>query len=313
MVTRQPGNSATWHPGTPAPRQLIVIGGPTASGKTALSIQVAQHFGTEIISGDSRQFYREMRIGNARPTPEELAAVPHHFVADRGVERALTAGRFAAEALERLEELFTRHQYVVLVGGSGLYLRALCEGLDAFPEVTAQARAQVQQLVKEQGLSGLQLELSRLDPDYFAKVDQQNSRRLERALQVCYSSDQPYSSFLGKRAPRPFQSHYFRTHPPREQLYERINLRVDLMLAEGLEEEARSLHPYRHLPILQTVGYQEWWPHFAGAYSRERAIELVKQNSRRYAKRQVTWFGRGEQYAAVNGVAGVVAELQANR
>ncbi len=290
-------------------KQLIVIGGPTASGKTSLALAVARHFGTEIISGDSRQFYREMKIGNARPEPEELAAAPHHFIADRSVQDPLTAGRFAEEALARLATLFQGHDRLVLVGGSGLYLRALCEGLDKFPEVTEQARTQVQRLVAEQGLAGLQAELSRLDPHYFATVDQQNGRRLERALQVCYSSGQPYSSFLGQRPPRPFTSVYFRTHPPRAALYERINLRVDLMLDRGLEEEARRLYPLRDLPALQTVGYQEWWPYFAGDYGRDRAVELIKRNSRRYAKRQVTWFGRGDQYAPVNSPGELLAQL----
>jgi len=283
-------------------KQLIVVGGPTASGKTSLAIDLARHFGTEIISGDSRQFYQEMEVGNARPTPVELAAAKHHFVADRSVLEPLTAGRFADEALTRLETIFSTHDKAILVGGSGLYLRALCEGLDEFPEVTDQARTQVQKLVEEQGLPGLQAELERLDPVYFATVDQQNSRRLERALKVCYSANQPYSSFLGNRPKRPFTCVYLRTHPPRQVLYERINHRVNLMVADGLEAEAKALLPHRELPALRTVGYQEWWPYFSGEYSRDRAIELIKQNSRRYAKRQVTWFGRGEQYTAVSNL-----------
>lgn len=290
-------------------QQLIVIGGPTASGKTGLAIEIARHFGTEIISGDSRQFYREMEIGNARPTPAELAAAPHHFVADRSVLEPLTAGRFAEEALDRLEQIFHSHDHAVLVGGSGLYLRALCEGLDEFPDVTDQARTQVQQLLEEQGLPGLQAEVARLDPVYFATVDQQNGRRLERALKVCYSSGEPYSSFLGKRPVRPFNCVYLRTHPPREVLYQRINQRVDEMVVAGLEDEAKALFPNQELPALQTVGYQEWWPYFNGEYPRERAIELIKQNSRRYAKRQVTWFGRDEQYRAVNNLSEALANL----
>ena len=252
-----------------------------------------------------------MEIGNARPTPEELAAAKHHFVADRSIHEPLTAGGFEREGLARLKTIFANHDYAVLVGGSGLYLRALCEGLDEFPEVTDAARTQVQKLVEGQGLPGLQAELERLDPDHFAVVDQQNPRRLERALQVCYSSGQPYSSFLGKRAMRDFTCVYLRLHPERPLLYDRINRRVDLMLRQGLEEEARALQPYRNLPVLQTVGYQEWWPFFDGDYTRERAVELIKQNSRRYAKRQVTWFGRGDVYRVVAGVGeavGVVSE-----
>jgi tRNA dimethylallyltransferase len=281
---------------------LIVVGGPTASGKTSLAIDLARHFGTEIISGDSRQFYQEMEIGNARPTPEELSMAKHHFVADRSVLTPLTAGQFAEEALERLNTIFQDHDKAVLVGGSGLYLRALCEGLDEFPEVTDQARTQVQRLLEEQGLAGLQAELKRLDTNYFATVDQQNGRRLERALKVCYSAGQPYSSFLGNRPKRPFNCVYLRTHPLRETLYQRINQRVDLMVSAGLEAEAKALLPHRTLPALQTVGYQEWWPYFSGEYDKERAIELIKQNSRRYAKRQVTWFGRGDQYSAVSNL-----------
>jgi tRNA dimethylallyltransferase len=274
---------------------------------------LAQYYGTEIISGDSRQFYTEMEIGNARPTAEELAGAKHHFVADRSIHSPISAGGFEREGLACLRGIFERHDYAILTGGSGLYLRALCEGLDKFPDVTDAARTQVQKLVEEQGLTGLQAELERLDPEHFAKVDQQNPRRLERALQVCYSAGQPYSSFLGKRAKRDFKCVYLRTHPERPVLYDRINRRVDLMLEEGLEAEVKALLPHRHLPVLQTVGYQEWWPYLDGTYSRDRAVELVKQNSRRYAKRQVTWFGRGEVYLAVDGLEGAVLAVNATQ
>ncbi len=279
---------------------LIVIGGPTASGKTSLAIDLACHYGTEIISGDSRQFYREMAIGNARPDDDELAAAKHHFIADRSIHNPLTAGKFSEEALARLEGIFRTNDKAVLVGGSGLYLRALCEGLDVFPDVTEAAGTQVQSLVEEQGLPGLQAELQRLDPTYFATVDQQNGRRLERALKVCYSAGAPYSSFLGNRPQRPFQCVYLQPKMERPLLYDRINRRVDLMVEAGLEAEARTLFPHRDLPALQTVGYQEWWPHFNGLCTRDRALELIKQNSRRYAKRQTTWFGRGGLYTPVS-------------
>ncbi len=292
-------------------KTLIVIGGPTASGKTGLAIAVAQHLKTEIVSGDSRQFYREMCIGNARPTPEELAQAPHHFIADRSLLQPLTAGRFAEEALERLAGIFRERDYAVLVGGSGLYLRALCAGLDEFPEVTDRARTQVQSLLDEQGLPGLQAELSRLDPAYYAVVDRANPRRLERALQVCYASGQAYSSFLGQTTERPFRCLYLRTHPPREALYARIDARVDEMLAAGLEAEVQSLAAHQQLPVLQTVGYQEWWPYLRGEYNRAHAIELVKRNSRRYAKRQVTWFSKDDQYRTVAGLEDVLEELSA--
>ena len=292
-----------------AGKELIVVGGPTASGKTALAIAVARALGTEIISGDSRQFYREMCVGNARPDPAELAAVRHHFVADRSVTEPLTAGRFATEALGVLASLFEQHDRVVLVGGSGLYLRALCEGLDEFPDVTDAARTQVQSLVAERGLAGLQAEVARLDPTYFATVDQRNPRRLERALLVCYSAGRPYSGFLGNRPARPFVSRYFQPRVERPALYARIDARVDRMVEAGLEAEARALYPHRHLPALQTVGYQEWWPYFDHHCTRVRALELIKRNSRRYAKRQTTWFGRGGQYRPVGGAEEVLRTL----
>ena len=290
----------------PKSRILIVIGGPTASGKTTLAIEVARHFDTAIISGDSRQFYREMRIGNARPTERELAAAAHHFVADRSLHTPLTAGRFAEEALARLERIFAGNQYAVLVGGSGLYLRALCEGLDEFPEVTGAARAQVQKIAEQQGVVGLQRMLADLDPDYFGTVDRANPRRLERALMVSLSAGRPYSSFLGNRPERPFTPVYFRREMDRAQLYDRINRRVDDMVAAGLEAEAHGLLPFRQQPVLQTVGYQEWWPYFAGEYGRDRAIEQIKRNSRRYAKRQETWFRKGKVYRPVLAAADVV-------
>lgn len=283
----------------PKRTKLIVVGGPTASGKTGLAIQLARHYNTEIISADSRQFYHEMRIGNARPTAEELAASPHHFIADRSVTEPLTAGRFAAKALALYKEKFTEAEHLILVGGSGLYIRALCEGLDEFPEVTEEARSRVQSIWEEQGISGLQTLLQQLDPTYFTTVDQQNHRRLQRALEVCLSADQPYSSYLGNRPARPFECIYVMPDVPRPKLYGRINHRVDAMLAEGLEHEARDLQRYQDLPALQTVGYQEWWPYFKGEYDRDRAIELLKRNSRRYAKRQLTWFRKGDLYRAV--------------
>ena len=294
-----------------APRtRLVVVGGPTASGKTALAIDLARNLGAEIISADSRQFYTEMRIGNARPTQEELAAVPHHFVADRSVTEPLTAGRFAEEAMALYQRQFSEADYLVVVGGSGLYLRALCEGLDEFPKVTEGARSRVQSIYEEQGLVGLQTQLGRLDPDYYATVDTQNHRRLQRALEVTISAGRPYSSFLGNRPARPFDLVYLMPEIDRASLYERINLRVDKMLTQGLEAEAKALQPYADLPALQTVGYQEWWPYFAGEYDRDRAIELIKRNSRRYAKRQLTWFGKGRLYQPVRAPAAALSYVQ---
>ena len=274
----------------PSQPLLIVVGGPTAAGKTRLAIELARALDTEIVSADSRQFYTEMRIGNARPAADELAAVRHHFVADRSLAEPLNAGGYGEAALTRLQGIHARHRTAVLVGGSGLYIRAVTEGLDAFPPVTAAAADRVAQLSASLGLAGLQAEVRRLDPDYYARVDRQNPRRLERALRVCYSTGQPYSGYLGRPSPRPFRTVVLRPAIDRAELYRRIEERVDGMLAQGLEGEAGDLISLRDLPVLQTVGYQEWWPYFDGAYDRDRAIELIKRNSRRYAKRQLTWF-----------------------
>ena len=289
-------------------KHLIVIGGPTASGKTALAIEVARHYGTEIISADSRQFYRELAIGNARPRPEELAAVPHHFIADRLLQEPLSAGRFAEEAMARLQHLYTSRDVAVAVGGSGLYLRALCEGLDDFPAVSQEARTQVETLYLEEGLPGLQRVLRTTDPDYFRRVDQHNPRRLQRALEVSLTAGRPYSSFLGQRPTRPFRTHYFMPAVDRQVLYRRIEQRVDHMLGEGLEAEALRLYPLRGLRALETVGYQEWWPYFEGSYDRDRAVDLIKRNSRRYAKRQLNWFS---DYPRVTGAAAVWLRMDA--
>lgn len=288
---------------------MLVIGGPTAAGKTSLAIEAARHFNTEIISGDSRQFYQEMQIGNARPDPAELAAAPHHFIADRSLHTPLTAGRFADEAMERLKAIFQQHDYAVLVGGSGLYLRALCEGLDEFPAVTDAARTQVQGIWEEQGLSGWQQLLLLLDPVSYRTVDINNPRRLQRMLEVSLSGEAPYASYLGQRPPRPFRCRYFRVSRPRPELYDRINQRVELMVTAGLEAEAHQLYPHRQLPVLQTVGYQEWWPFFAGQHPREYTLERIKQNSRRYAKRQETWFRKGNRYHPVQTMADILAVL----
>lgn len=271
-------------------KYLIVVGGPTAAGKTGMAIALAKHFSTEIISADSRQFYREMKIGNARPSDEELSQVKHHFIADRDLSLPLSAGAFAREALKLLEELYQTQDYAVLVGGSGLFIRALTEGLDEFPAVPEAIRNQVSELFTTAGLAGLQSALLLADPDYYEEVDQQNPSRLQRALEVCWSTGKPYSSFRkGQGNGRSFVPIYLQPSWSREELYRRINLRVSHMVAAGLEEEARQLAPQQKLPALQTVGYQEWWPYFEGEKSKEEVVEFIQQNSRRYAKRQLTW------------------------
>lgn len=277
---------------------LIVIGGPTGSGKSALAVEIAKHFGAPIISTDSRQVYRNMAIGTAQPTEEELEAARHYFIADREVEDDFNCGRYEVEALTLLDKLFTEHKYVVAVGGSGLYIQALCSGMDSLPEADEQLREELKQRLDSEGLAALVEELRRLDPKYVEVVDTYNPARVMRALEVCISSGKPYSEQRsGTIAERPFNIIKIATDMPRDILYERINRRVDIMVEEGLIEEVRNLYPKRALNALQTVGYRELFDHFDGKCSMEEAIELIKRNSRRYAKRQMTWFRRDEEFA----------------
>ncbi|QEC52335.1 tRNA dimethylallyltransferase [Anseongella ginsenosidimutans] len=272
---------------------LIVISGPTASGKTALSIELARHYQTEIISADSRQFYRELPIGTAQPSATELAAAPHHFIASRSVFEELNAGRFEAEALELISRLFKVHDQLILTGGSGLFIDAVCRGLDELPRVNPGTREALNQKHREEGLHPLQEMLREADPVYYEKIDLNNPQRVIRALEVFISSGKPYSSFLKENAkPRPFRIQKFAIDLERSLLYERINARVDAMLSAGLVEEARKVYPYRHLKTLETVGYAELFEYFDGHISLEEAVELIKRNTRRFAKRQVTWLKR---------------------
>ena len=277
---------------------LIVIVGPTGSGKTALAVTLARHFFAPIISTDSRQFYRGLPIGTAQPTTEELSLAEHHFIADREVEDDFNSGRYEQEALARLDELFKHHNVVVAVGGSGLYIQALCEGMDSLPEADDELRQRLKQRLDCEGIESLFEELSRLDPDYAEVVDRHNPARVMRALEVCITSGKPYSEQRkGTKQTRPFRIIKIGTDLPRDILYERINLRVDMMIADGLEAEARAMLPKRHLNALQTVGYREMFDYFDGKCSLDEAIELIKRNSRRYAKRQLTWFRRDADIA----------------
>lgn len=276
---------------TPPQKYLLVIGGATATGKTALSIQLAQHFQTAILSADSRQFYREMSIGTAKPTPEELAQAPHYFINSLSITQPYSVGDYERDALALLEKLYQQHDLVILTGGSGLFIRAVCEGLDDFPEIPDAVRQNIQELYQKEGLEGLQTILQEVDPDYYEEVDLQNPIRLTRALEVYQTSGKPFSHFRSQLPqPRPFHPIYIKLEMDRERLYERINRRVDQMMEQGLLEEARALLPYRHLNALQTVGYQELFDYLDGKTDLESAIDLIKQNSRRYAKRQGTWF-----------------------
>ena len=274
-------------------KHLIVILGPTASGKTGLGIEVARHFGAPVVSCDSRQFYREIPIGTAAPTPEEQAGIPHYFIGNRSVTDFYNAGRYAEDALKLLDELFRTHNAVVLVGGSGLYIDAVCEGMDDIPAVDPAIRPALQERFETKGLDDLLAELKARDPAYYEQVDRQNPARVLRALEVCLGTGKTYTELRkGAVTPRPFEVIKIGINRPREELYDRINRRVDEMLAAGLEEEARRVYPLREHNALQTVGFRELFAFFDGEITRPEAVELIKRNSRRYAKRQMTWFGR---------------------
>lgn len=270
---------------------LIAISGPTAIGKTTLGVKLAEHFSTEIISADSRQFYREMAIGTAVPTPQELARVKHHFIQHISIEEDYSVGDYERDALKRLSEIFDRNDVAVMVGGSGLYMNAVIKGLDDFPEPRPGVREDLNRAFRESGIRALQEELRTKDPDYFREVDLQNPHRLIRALEICRSSGKPYSSFRGKKhSSRPFSTIQVGLTASRELIYDRINRRVDGMMAAGLQKEAERLFKRRHLNALNTVGYKEMFSHLEGQWTMEKAVEEIKKNTRRFAKRQLTWF-----------------------
>jgi tRNA dimethylallyltransferase len=273
---------------------LIVIAGPTASGKTAAAINLANHFKTEIISADSRQIYNEMTIGTAKPTTDELLQAPHHFINHISIHQKYDVGTYRNEVIKLLQSLFEKHNTVVMCGGTGLYIRAVCEGIDEFPEIEESTKDFVKSNYEKNGLEWMQNQLKDLDVEYYNIVDLKNPYRLIRALEVCIQTQQPYSTFKNqnKKQEQFFDSVKIGLQMPREILYERINKRVDLMVNNGLEQEARNLYPYKHLQALQTVGYAEWFDYFDGKLTKEKAIDLIKQNSRHYAKRQVTWFNK---------------------
>ena len=272
-------------------KTLIVVVGPTAVGKTALAIQLANHFRTSIISADSRQFYQEMSIGTAKPNAEELAQANHYFINSRSIAEDYTAGDFEREALVRLAVLFKSTDVVIAVGGSGLFVRALTEGLDDLPKAGEEIREKLNEWFRTEGLEPLKQRLQEIDPTYYEKADIDNPQRVIRAIEVFEASGKPITFFMNKqKAERPFQVITIGLNTGREWVYNRINQRVDLMMEAGLLEEVKSLLPFRNKPALLTVGYAEIFEYLDGKISLEDAVSQIKQNSRRYAKRQITWF-----------------------
>jgi tRNA dimethylallyltransferase len=274
-------------------KKLIVICGPTAVGKTDFSISLAEHLATEIISADSRQVYRELPIGTAQPSAGYLARVKHHFIAERSVADDYNAGMFERDALQRMALLFKEHETVVCCGGTGLYIKALCQGMDELPTADAAIRQHLTQRWETEGLSALQTELRQLDPVHFAKMDTQNPQRVIRALEVCLSTGRPFSSFHGKqRAERPFKVVKVGLQLPREELNARIDARVEQMIQSGWLQEAEAVFGQRHLNALNTVGYKELFAHLEGKLTLEEAVIQIKTNTRQFAKRQMTWFNK---------------------
>lgn len=280
---------------------LITIIGPTAIGKTSLSIALAQHFGCDIISCDSRQFYKEMKIGTAVPNDEELAAATHHFIQNKSIFENYSVGDFEQEAIAKLDELFKKNNIQIMVGGSGLYVDAVLKGFDDFPDIDKSVREQINADFDAFGIDYLQKKLQELDSDYFNTISSenpqtlQNPQRMKRFVEVCIGAGKPYSSFLNqKKNTRNFTPIIIGLEAQREVMYDRINQRVDIMMNEGLLEEAKNLYPNKHLNALQTVGYRELFDYFDGTTSLDFAIEEIKKNTRRFAKRQLTWFKRTE-------------------
>nr|WP_221260045.1 tRNA (adenosine(37)-N6)-dimethylallyltransferase MiaA [Flavobacterium okayamense] len=280
---------------------LITIIGPTAIGKTALSIKLAQHFNCEIISCDSRQFFKEMKIGTAVPSEEELAAAKHHFIQNKSIFKNYSVGDFEVEALQKLDELFQTNTIQIMVGGSGLYVDAVLKGFDEFPDIDASVRDEINSKYDELGIEYLQSTLKDLDSDYYQKLETENPQtlvnpqRMKRFVEVCLGTGKPYSNFIGKRSvKRDFIPIIIGLQADREIMYDRINQRVDIMLQEGLLDEVQQLYPHKDLNALQTVGYRELFDYFDGKTTLDFAIEQIKMNTRRFAKRQITWFKRTE-------------------
>ncbi len=277
-------------------KTLITVIGPTGTGKTDYSIELAKHFGSEIISADSRQFFKGLNIGTAPPSREQLREIKHHFVGFLPLEEYYSASLFERDVIALLPKLFAKNNIVILTGGSTLYLDAICNGIDEIPDADPEIREKYQIKYEKEGIEGLRMALKLLDPVHYEKVDLKNYKRIIRALEICDATGKPYSSFLtGNKKHREFSILKIGISRPRKELYDRIDRRVDKMISAGLEEEARSLLPFRDHNSLDTVGYKEFFGFFDGEYDISKTIELIKRNSRRYAKRQLTWWGRDQE------------------
>lgn len=275
---------------------LIVIIGPTGIGKTALAVELAKKLSTEIISCDSRQLYKELKIGTAVPSDEELAAAKHHFIGNLSIRDYYNASTFEFEVMDLLKEMFQQCNTMIMVGGSGMYVDAVCRGIDDLPEIDQEIRAKLEQKYQEEGIESLRFELKKLDPEYYDFVDLRNHKRILKGLEICMMTGKTYTSFRKSiKKERDFDILKIGLTMDREKLYERIEKRVDMMLEQGLVEEAKEFYQYKHLNALNTVGYKELFAHFDGKYGLEKAIELIKRNSRRYAKRQLSWFKRDDE------------------
>lgn len=295
-------------------KKLIVIVGPTAVGKTSVAVTLARHFRTEIISADSRQFFKELNIGTAKPSPAELQLVPHHFINSHSIHESYDAAQYGRDALQLIERLFTQYDQVILCGGSGMYVKAVCEGFDDIPDVPEAIREKLMDEYQQHGIEVLQDKMRRLDPEYFREIDTQNPHRLIRALEVIEGTGKSIRSFQKKnKIKHAFSIVKIGLTLPRNVLYERIDLRMDDMISQGLFAEAESLYPFRQINALQTVGYQEIFDYIDGKYDREEAVRLLKRNSRRYAKRQMTWFQRDDEitWTGPDNIDGIIQMVNA--
>lgn len=276
-------------------KNLISVVGPTGIGKTRLAVDLAKHFDTEIVSCDSRQFFKEMKIGTASPLEEELAEAPHHFIGNLSVEEYYSIGQYEEDALKKLHELFEKYDTVILVGGSMMYEKAVIEGLNDLPEADEENQKKLQEIFEDEGIEKLQEILKELDPEYFSVVDIHNHRRLLRAIDVIWQTNKKYSEQIAvSQESRDFNTIRIGIEAPREELYDRINRRVDVMMEKGLLKEAKSLEKFKHLTALNTVGYSELFKYFDGEWDLDFAVSEIKKNSRRYAKRQLTWYRKAD-------------------